>query len=352
MRTALMSCVAVATVAVAAGAALPARAQVSGDDLGFSVRGHVKLAVEKPVLIFKPRVAVAALAAQCKRSDGQQVAIAIGAIRPGQEKRVPIPQGKGVFKYQCALAGKAGNVAFKDFELEFDTAVGDIPKLQLSADDVDEARRQLTLRLTEPAGKVELDVTGDDGKPIDNVTVKFSGEAPGTPLVIKWTQKDDQVMSRFSLRAYDPAGYWNGLEAVTFVDIPHEDIVFESGKWDIVPTEEKKLEAPLGRIQDELRKVAGMLQVNLYVGGYTDTVGKGEDNDELSRKRASAIASWFAAKGLKASILAQGFGERVLKVPTPDNTDELRNRRASYVLGTQPPPPSRGFPTRNWHRIK
>lgn len=335
-------------VAVASSAG----AQVSGADLGFAVRGHVKLAQEKPVLIFKPTVAVAALKAECKRSDGAQVPIAIGPMRAGQEKRVPVPQGKGVFKYACKLEGKANGIAFKDFELEFDTAVGDVPKIQIAAEDVDEAKRQLTVRLTEPAGKIELDVTGDDGKPIDNVTAKFNGEAPGTPLVVKWTQKDDQVMSRFSLRAYDPAGYWNGLEAVTFIDIPHEDIVFESGKWDILPTEEKKLEAPLDRIAVELKRVAGYLQVHLYIGGYTDTVGKPEDNDELSKKRASSIAAWFAKKGINAGIFAQGFGERVLKVQTPDNTDEIKNRRASYVLGTQPPPANRGFPTRNWHRVK
>ena len=339
---------------VAAGGfvSLTAHAQITGNEFGFSVIGHVKLSQAKPVLVFKPTAVVAALKADCKRSDGQQVAIAIGPMRPGQEKRVPIPQGKGVFKYQCLLAGKANGIVFKDFQLEFDTAVGDIPKLQISADDVDEAKRQLTVRLTEPAGKIELDIIGDDGKPIDNVTQKFNGEAPGTPLVVKWSQPEAAVMSRFSLRAYDPAGYWNGLESVTFVDLPHEDGGFESGKAEVLPSEEKKLLEPLDKIAAELKKVAGVLQVNLYIGGYTDTVGNGPDNDELSKRRASAIAQWFAKKGIQASILAQGFGERVLKVATPDNTDEVKNRRASYVLGTQPPPASRGFPTRNWNRVK
>lgn len=327
-------------------------AQVSGDDLGFSLISKVRISQAKPMLIFRPQVQVAALTASCKRSDGQQVTIPVGAIRAGQERRVVVPQGKGVFKYQCTLAGKAGGVAFKDFALEFEIFVGEVPKIAVSADDVDEARRQITVKLTEPAGKLDLDIMGDDGVPIDNVVQKFNGEAPGTPLVVKWQQKDSQVMGRFALRAYDPAGYWSGIESVTFVDIPHEDIVFESGKWDILPSEEKKLEAPLSRIADEIKKVQGVLQINLYIGGYTDTVGKGDDNDTLSHKRAISIANWFAKKGLQASILAQGFGERVLKVPTPDNTDEVRNRRASYVLATQPPPASRGFPTRNWHKVK
>lgn len=330
----------------------PALAQVSGEDLGFSLISKVRASQGKPMLIFKPSVAVSGLQASCKRSDGQQLTIPIGAIRPGQEKRVAVPQGKGVFKYQCALAGKAGGVVFKDFALEFEVLVGDVPKIQLGADDVDEAKRQLTLRLSEPAGKVELDVIGDDGRVIDNAVQKFAGEAPGTPLVVKWTQKDSEVMGRFALRAYDPAGYFSGIESVTFVDIPHADIVFESGKWDILASEEPKLEAPVARIQEELKKVQGVLQVNLYIGGYTDTVGKGEDNDALSHKRAVAIANWFSKRGIQTAILAQGFGERALKVPTPDNTDEVKNRRASYVLSTQPPPAARGFPTKNWHRVK
>ncbi len=343
---------AAALCAALLGSAAPARAQVSGDDLGFSLISKARASQGKPMLIFHPQVAVAALAATCKRSDGQVVTIPVGPIRAGGEKRVVVPQGKGVFKYQCTLAGKAGGVSFKDFALEFEVFVGEIPKITMTAEEVDEERRQLTLRMSEPAGKVELDILGDDGIPIDNVVQKFAGEAPGTPLVLKWTQKDNQVMGRFALRAYDPAGYYSGIESVTFVDIPHEDVVFESGKWDVLPSEEKKLEAPLTRIAEELKKVQGVLQVNLYIGGYTDTVGKGEDNDALSHKRATAIANWFAKKGLQTSILAQGFGERVLKVPTPDNTDEIRNRRASYVLSTQPPPAARGFPSRNWHRVK
>ena len=332
--------------------ACTAAAQVSGEDLGFSLLSKVRASQGKPLLIFKPSVAVVGLQASCKRSDGQQLTIPIGTIRPGQEKRVVVPQGKGVFKYQCALAGKAGGVAFKDFLLEFEVLVGDVPKLQMSADDVDEAKRQLTLRMSEAAGKVEVDIIGDDGRIIDNISQKFNGEAPGTPLVVKWTQKESEVMGRFALRAYDPAGYYNGLESVTFVDIPHADVVFESGKWEVLASEEPKLEAPMSRIQEELKKVQGALQVNLYIGGYTDSVGKDEDNDALSHKRAIGIANWFSKRGIQTTILAQGFGERAQKVPTPDNTDELRNRRASYVLSTQSPPASRGFPSKNWHRVK
>ena len=35
--------------------------------------------------------------------------------------------------------------------------------------------------------------------------------------------------------------------------------------------------------------------------------------------------------------MAQGFGESRLAVPTADNVDEARNRRAQYILAAQTP---------------
>ena len=63
-------------------------------------------------------------------------------------------------------------------------------------------------------------------------------------------------------------------------------------------------------------------------------------NLALSLDRARAIAAYFRRKGLTLPIAFAGFGEQVLKVKTPDETDERRNRRADYVIGplSSPPP--------------
>lgn len=342
----------VAVLAIVAAWPVVGLAQVGADQLGLSFPGALRASQGKLALTARPQLAFQQVKFDCDRSDGQKVSFSAGGLKPGRETKIPIPQGKGVYTWKCVVSGQSGKDKFANFQMEFDTKLGEIPKIQLSPADIDEERRRITVRLSEAAGKLELDVMGDDGKPIDNVAKEFHGEAPGTPLVIEWKQAADQVMGNFNLRAYDPAGFWNGIRSVTFVDIPHEDVVFESGKWDIRPSEEPKLQAPLAKIQENLKKVEGVLQVSLYIGGYTDTVGKPDDNVELSRKRAHAIASWFAAHGIQTPILAQGFGEAALKVPTPDNTDEPRNRRASYVLATQPPPANRGFPARNWVRAR
>jgi len=328
-----------------------AQAQVSADDLGLGVVSGAQWGKNKPTIILHPNISVGALRFDCQRSDGQKVGLSSGAIKAGGEKRIVIPQGKGVFQWKCAVTGKAGKGSFGPFALDFETKVGEPPKIDVKPSDVDEANHQITVRLSEPCGRIDLDIVGDDGKAIDNAVLRCKGEAPGTPLVVPWKQKEAEVMGHFSLRAYDPAGFFNGIESLTFVDIPHEDIVFESGKWDIRASEEGKLLAPLSDIVAQLKKVAGVIQIELYIGGYTDTVGNPADNAELSRKRAQAIAQWFVSHGVQVPIHFQGFGESVLAVPTPDNTDELRNRRASYVLATQPPPASRGFPTKNWGKM-
>lgn len=340
-------------VCVGACVFLPALgfAQVSADDLGFGLIGGVQFSKAKPTIVLRPTVTFNSVRFDCERSDGQKISMSASGLRAGGEKRLIIPQGKGVFHYKCSLSGQAGKEKFSNFQLEFDTKVGEPPRIELRPSDVDEPNHKITVRITEPAGKIELDIIGDGGKPIANVVQQFKGEAPGTPLVVTWKQADDkQLMSKFQLKAYDPAGYFSGLESVQFIDIPHQDIVFESGKWDIRPSEEEKLNLPLGEIMANIKQVSDVLQINLYIGGYTDTVGNNGDNLELSRKRAQSIANWFAKKGLKIGIHFQGFGESVLAVPTPDGTDELRNRRASYVLASQPPPASRGFPGHNWAR--
>ena len=84
--------------------------------------------------------------------------------------------------------------------------------------------------------------------------------------------------------------------------------------------------------------------MRLYVAGHTDTVGPSLKNQVLSLDRARAIAAYFRRKGLALPIAFAGFGEQVLKVKTPDDTDERRNRRADYVIAPLDAPPPFGGP--------
>ena len=91
--------------------------------------------------------------------------------------------------------------------------------------------------------------------------------------------------------------------------------------------------------------------VNLYVAGYTDTVGDAASNLRLSTSRAKSIAVWFQAQGFDGHIYYQGFGEKVLAVPTADNVDEAQNRRSLYVVAATPPV-SASFPGAQWTKLQ
>jgi outer membrane protein OmpA-like peptidoglycan-associated protein len=66
----------------------------------------------------------------------------------------------------------------------------------------------------------------------------------------------------------------------------------------------------------------------LQVNGYTDTGGSPDHNLQLSQARATAIAKALADDGVDPHrILARGFGEKGLRIPTGDNVNEPRNRR-------------------------
>lgn len=71
----------------------------------------------------------------------------------------------------------------------------------------------------------------------------------------------------------------------------------------------------------------------LEVNGYTDTSGSAQYNMGLSVRRANNVAAELVRLGVpRTAIVARGFGETNLLVPTPDNTREPQNRRVEIIL--------------------
>lgn len=114
--------------------------------------------------------------------------------------------------------------------------------------------------------------------------------------------------------------------------------------------------AALNRVADELAaavdRVGKYVPLQLYVAGYTDTVGSASSNVSLSRARAHAIARHMRQRGIALPIMIQGFGESALAVQTADNVDEPANRRAIFVLRTNAPPVGGVFPASQWQRAE
>jgi outer membrane protein OmpA-like peptidoglycan-associated protein len=162
--------------------------------------------------------------------------------------------------------------------------------------------------------------------------------------------KDDENF-RIELKVTDVNDFWITWEILRFyLEIPHEEVVFESGKWDIEDSQKSKLDSALSLLIDSVKKYGKNVECQVYIAGHTDTVGSFSDNRLLSQKRARSIGMYFIKNGLKkVPIFIRGFGEESLAVKTDDNVPEEKNRRALYIVSTLPPNLSGPG---NWQRIQ
>jgi outer membrane protein OmpA-like peptidoglycan-associated protein len=213
------------------------------------------------------------------------------------------------------------------------------------AEHLDLEHHVLQFKMSRPAGSAELVAIGEDGQDLGSGAATYHGEAPGTWLSVSWTQPDGDRVLRLKLRAIAADGLVTHVELTPWsVTVDHEDVNFATNSSVIEPGEEAKLDASLARIGEVVKRSEKFVKMRLYVAGHTDTVGPSLKNQVLSLDRARAIAAYFRRKGLALPIAFAGFGEQVLKVKTPDDTDERRNRRADYVIAPLDAPPPFGGP--------
>lgn len=222
--------------------------------------------------------------------------------------------------------------------------------IKIPRDQVSLKEKQLVVIMDRPASAVELTVFGENGE-IGSGTAPVNVSA-GEPITVGWSSSDEEVM-RINVRAIDQNGFWAGMDLFPwFYNIPHEDVVFETGKAEVKPMEEGKLKDAKAKVNEVIDRYSSTeIEMKLYVGGFTDTVGDKSSNQVLSQSRAKSIAQWFKAQGFDREIYYQGFGENGLAIVTPDEVPQEENRRAAYVIAAEAPP-SDAFPGSNWIKLK
>ena len=228
-------------------------------------------------------------------------------------------------------------------------------KVAVDKSKVDMKAHRLEVKMSRPAGKVKITVYSESNAVLADDEQDFSGRPGGTPLIVTWNPSSDASVGKIELRAYDAQGNWVGVEiAPWFVNIPHDDVNFKTDSSEIDAPEVPKVEAAFAKIEEALAKdaAAGRMHagITLYIAGHTDTVGSSTHNFKLSQDRARSIAAWFRKRGVKIPISYEGFGETSLAVKTADNIDEVKNRRADYILSDGPPTLSTSFHA-SWKRI-
>jgi outer membrane protein OmpA-like peptidoglycan-associated protein len=317
---------------VAAGADTPAWA----DSVDISVTNKAELGKGYPQVHVNIQEPIAGFKLKLKRSDGK-VQEWKGGGPPGTTRNLDLEQPEGKFSYEGELSVNNKNGSTGSMPLVFDAELWGPLHLKLDKKDVDVAGRKIAFSLSRPISKVELKVLLDSGRPAFDGEIKFNAEPGGTRLDVTWPEASGNVF-KIAFRAFDTTGFHTGIDLFPWsINIPHEEVNFDSGKSDIRPGEETKLDKSVKEISDAVFKYGRFAEVKLYVAGHTDTVGSKESNRALSNDRARSIASYFKKKGIKCPIRYFGFGEEALMVGTNDEVDEQRNRRAEYILSVEDP---------------
>jgi len=73
--------------------------------------------------------------------------------------------------------------------------------------------------------------------------------------------------------------------------------------------------------------------VNIWLFGFTDSVGQEDSNLELSSKRAEAVRQYLIGTGIAPNrVFTQAMSERDQRIPTPDQTRLRTNRSVVAVI--------------------
>ena len=318
--------------------------------LELSARSAVVVGKGRPCLQIKATQAVRKVRVVVSR-QGKRRAFGVTRMRPGQKRTFCWREKPGMYEYAVGMAAHyKGTTRTKELTL----SINYLPPIKLVLDRArtDVEKRRLVLMLNHPADRAELVIMGRGAKVLARQTAEFAAADPGSPLEISWNELKGEIV-RMDLKVFDTDGFWVGTSISPWtIHIPHAEVVFATNKSEIQPSEAPKLTDAIKRINKALREHASKLKVKLYVAGFTDTVGGTSHNRKLSGSRARAIARYFKKHGVKISIYHRGYGEEALAKKTPDNTDEPKNRRALYVLSSQPPKLSRHVTWGGWQAVR
>jgi len=323
------------------------------EDLGLGYLTAVKESAQ-PMLVLKPTAAITSVAfTLTDRSTGKVQVVRAGAIGKGATKRLPIAFDDGRTTFDGAIAVTWASGETGDYTVTFDAVRYHALKLDMTWEDVDLDHRVVHCRASHEVEKIAIVLEDERGDVITREErVLDPPVAGGEPLTIAWPEAS-RAPSRLKLQVYDPDGVWASMDITPFtIQVPHDEVQFELGHADIPKAEIPKLEKTLATMRAAMRQHGSLLDLKLFIAGYTDTVGDHTKNQALSLARAAAISRWFRGKGVRLPIFYRGFGEDELAVATPDDTDEVRNRRALYILSVYPPLGVRVVAATGWEELQ
>lgn len=302
---------------------------------------------EQPALLLTPSRTVTRLEVSIE-AGGKTYTFEKTNLPPGKQVRLPWTRDTSVTEATATILAVFSDGYVSELNVPIEYSYSAPLSVSLDRAVADLKARTLTVHTTGRVERAEIKVIGARKEVIDQRVVEI-GQGPGA-VTIPWVGEPDKaVLLDINLQS---GGAWAGFTySPWFLDIPHEDVLFSTNEAVIASSEEYKLRHTLDELNEVLELYGEVVPVKLYIAGCTDTVGDAAHNRDLSLRRARAIASWLRQNGYNKPIYYHGFGEGLLAVPTGDGVDEARNRRALYLVGANPPPPSAGIPAVKWSEL-
>lgn len=331
---------------------LPSGLAFAGQALSVEVTPKAQKGQGQPQLMVRAHTALKTLTLDVKRDvDGRRIKARFGPLLAGRTHSIDLPIAKvGEVRFKGTLSvamedGQSGSMPL-DVQAELLAPL----KVQVSPDDLDQERRVITLSASRPVVRAQVTLMSDSGTPLGTTEAELGEPDAEGHYRLKYNQEPGTLM-KMVLQVYDDSGFFGGLDLFPWrVDIPHQEVNFKSGMHAIEQTEVPKLHGSLEHIRAAIQKYGKLADISLFIAGHTDTVGDSASNRGLSQRRARAIAKWFNAQGVKIPVYSAGFGESILVVTTPDETDEARNRRAEYIVAVSKP--RLGGREVTWQRVR
>lgn len=89
--------------------------------------------------------------------------------------------------------------------------------------------------------------------------------------------------------------------------------------------------------QQVLQQIVAVLkqhpQINIELGGHTDTIGSDRYNLILGRRRANSVRNYLLRQGIaKDRIVVRSLGEAQPKISGKDSLSRARNRRVNFAF--------------------
>ena len=328
---------------------------VAWADWGYQVTQQVRPGQRAELSVVPPttlkRVTIKLTSEQSKRGVTKR----LKKLSPGKPYRLKFKPPRGLSSWSAEVSGKSADRTER-VTFTFDVLSAKPLKVSFLNQESDFKTGRLVFKSTRALDKVEVKAYGDEGE--EQWEEVISAQTSGKRYIASFVPRE-VAPRRVDLKVYDQVGGWQGFRVVRwYAEVPHEDVLFASGSPEVTRAELPKIEAAVSAVQAEIEKFRramgdpnAQIDLQLYVAGYTDTVGDRADNAKLSTARARAIGEAFRRLGVRLPIRYAGFGEGGQLVKTGDSVDEPKNRRATYVVANASPS-GVFFPSARWHKLR